>query len=98
MVDSCAPLLALALAPFAGYAGLYFLLRLAGTLRVGARGWHAAGVDAGGRVVWPALRMFAFFQPLMRLESRLARRFARRGPRAWDQAVPDVVVELIPIA
>lgn len=98
MTDSFELLWALPLTPFAGYVWLYCALRCFGRLSVGAEGWHAAGVDVGGRVLWPALRMFAFFQPLLRLESGLARRVAGRRPTHREQAVPDVVVELIPIA
>ncbi len=89
---------ALPLAPLAGYVWLYLFLRCMGKLCVNARSWHAESVSWGGRVVWSALRMFGFFQPLLRLESGVARRFARRRPKRREPAVSDVVVELIPLA
>lgn len=90
--------LAVPLTPLAGYVWMYLFLRSIGKLSVNARGWHAASVYWGGRVVWSALRMFGFFQPLLKLESGLARRLSRRRPRGREQPVPDVVVELVPIA
>lgn len=89
---------ALPLTPLAGYVWLYLLLRCAGKLRVGAKGWHAASVHWGDRVVLPALRMFGFFQPLLRMESGIARRVARRLRRKRGQTVSEVVVELVPFA
>lgn len=89
---------ALPLTPLAGYLWLYLFLRCAGKLRVGARGWHAASVYWGGRVVWPAMRLFGLFQPLLRLESGVARRVLRWLPRRREQTVQDVVVEFVPIA
>ena len=90
--------LALPLTPLAGYVWMYLFLRCIGKLSVNARGWHAASVYWGGRVVWSALRMFGFFQPLLKLESGVARRLSRWRPARMEQAVSDVVVELVPIA
>ena len=90
-------LLALPLLPCLGYVCIYLALRLVGVLRVNAEGWHAGGVHLGRRILVPALRLFAAFQPLMRRESAVARRLFGRS-RKRDQAVSDVVVELVPIA
>ncbi len=91
--------LACSLAPAAAYSAMYLLFRVCGKLRVNAMGWHAEGMYSGGRVVLSAPGLFAFFQPLLRVESRAARwlgglcRKKRREPR-----VSEVVVELVPIA
>lgn len=90
-------LLAVVSAPLWGYAGLYLLFRCWGKLRVNADGWHAAGIFAGTRVLLSALRVFGFFQPLLRLESALARKAAGLlRSRSGEQPVSEVVVELIP--
>ncbi len=92
--------LACSLAPVALYSVLYLVFRLCGKLRVNARGWQAGGVYSGGRVVLPAFRVFALFQPLLRAESRLARWLGglRRRKKRREPRVSEVVVELVPIA
>lgn len=77
----------------AGYIATYLALRCFGKLSVNAGGWHAGSVDLGRRVVLPALRLFGFFQPLMRWESAVARKLWHRRPR--EQGVSEVTVELV---
>lgn len=91
--------LAFATAPAAAYVSSYAFFRCWGKLRVNAEGWHASGIDAGARILFPALRLFGWFQPLMRAESAISRRLARAfriTPR--EQPISDVVVELVPIS
>lgn len=91
-------LLAIPLAPVMGYACMYLVLRVLRKLRVNAEGWHAGNVHVGKKVVLPAMWLFALFQPLLRVESALMRRFSRRRGSAQEQTVSEVVVELIPFA
>lgn len=88
-------LLALPFLLAAGYVAVYAVLRCWGKLCVNADGWHAGSVQLGRRVVCSALRLFAAFQSPMRLESALARLFKAKRR---EQAVSEVVVEVIPLA
>lgn len=91
--------LAIAAAITGVYVTGYILFRCWGKLRVNAGGWHASGIDARGRIIVPALRLFGWFQPLMRAESAISRRVAKTfdlQPR--EQLISDVVVEVIPIS
>ncbi len=99
-IDKTEFLLALAILLPALYLSLYLLFRARGVLRVNAAGWQAGGVWTGRRLWLPAMWVFGFFQPLLRLESLLARRLDRDREHAAkrDQGVSEVVVELIPMA
>lgn len=79
------------------YAGMYAVLRCAGTLRVGREGWHAEAVRLPRRILIQALWLFALFQLPMRMESALRR---RRGgeSEAGEPAISEVVVELVSFA
>lgn len=77
----------------AAYLAGYFLLRCWGKLRVNAEGWNASGIFFGRLVVLPALGLFGWYQPLLRLESAAAARLFREG--GGEQPVSEVVVELI---
>lgn len=90
-------LLALSLAPLGGYACLYLALRLSGTLCVSARGWHAGSVYVGRRMILSAPRLFGFFQTPLRFESGVARWLSRMRDKPMEQAVSEVVVEVIPL-
>lgn len=90
-------LLALSLVPTAGYAGMYLVFRLSGKLRVNSGGWHAGAVRVGNRVVASALGLLRTFQPLLSLESWLARRFWSDDDEAADEEVSDVIVEVVPL-
>lgn len=92
-------LLALAAVPPVAYGLLYAMLRLSGTLRVNRGGWHAAELAWRGRQLAPAMRVFDFFQAPMRLESSARTRLGRgAGDAGRDQAISDVVVELVRMA
>lgn len=81
------------------YPALYLVFRACGKLSVNGRGWHAGSVYWGGRVVLSALRLFAFFQPLLRLESFAFRRFDdRRGKMGCEAKISDVIVEVVRMA
>ena len=91
-------LLVPAIAPF-GYVFLYCALRAGGKISVNAAACHAGGLCLGRRVVIGALAAFGFFHPLMRLESALVRALGGAfadAPR--EQAVSEVVVEVVPMA
>ncbi len=90
-------LIALSLVPTAGYAGMYLLFRLSGKLRVNSGGWHAGAVRVGNRVVASAIGLLRMFQPLLKLESWLARRFRSDEDEEADGEVSDVIVEVVPL-
>ncbi len=98
--DKTELLLALAFLLPVLYFSLYLLFRARGVLRVNAGGWQAGGVWTGRRLWLPAMWLFGFFQPLLRFESLLARKLARKRDHAAkrEQGVSEVVVELIPLA
>jgi hypothetical protein len=80
------------------YPVLYLAFRICGKLSVSARGWHAGSVYSRGRVVLSALRLFSFFQPLLRLESFAFRHVSDwRGIGKREPKVSDVVVEVVHI-
>ena len=88
----------LPLLPPVAYLWVYTAFRCLGKLSVNAEGWHAGSVYCGRRVVLSALGLFGLFQPLLRLESGVARKFAALRGKPREQAVSDVVVEVIPMA
>lgn len=64
------------------YAFMYALLRAGGVLAVGAAGWQAGALAAGGRTVASAWVMLQVFGPALRAEAALrARRGAEAGAR-----------------
>lgn len=98
--DKIELLLAVALLLPVLYLSGYLVFRVLGVLRVNAGGWQAGGVGRGGRIWLPALWLFGFFQPLLRAESLLARKWGGKAdPGAMrDQGISEVVVELVPMA
>lgn len=91
-------LLALPLLAPAAYVYLYVWLRAFGKLCVNAAGFHAGNVEFGRWVAVSALRLFGFYQGLMRVESSFRRRCRGGGRKKRDQSVSEVVVELVPLA
>lgn len=91
--------MALPALPVFGYFAVYFLFRIGGKLSVNAAGWHAGGIEFSDRIMVTALGLFSFFQPVMRLESALARGMGKlTGGSPREQGVSDVVVEVVSMA
>ena len=84
------------LSPFLAYFWVYLLLRATGRIAVCGGGWHASGLEFGGRMLASALTVFCVFDFLMRAESGLRRRLSVGRDRE-DVGVSEVVVELIPL-
>ncbi|MDR0362906.1 MAG: hypothetical protein LBJ46_09540 [Planctomycetota bacterium] len=72
----------------------YALLRFTGKLSVNASGWRADRIGMGGRTLFPAVTVLAAFEPVLKREAWLRRRFAKQKADAAECEVEVEVVSL----
>lgn len=81
------------------YLAVYAVFRFWGVLAVNAWSWHAGSLTVGRAPVLSAVGLFSFFQPPLRMESALWRRWRDfRKAGSAEPGVSEVVVEVVPMA